>query len=113
MNKSSVNQYFKQLKWILLGGGPIFFFVRAIYIASTGGDTFSTINPIFSWSLLFSEITLSGIAGCVAIIGLILWKRELNQIQLKYKQNLKRIVLFTSVSTYIIHFIRVTIWLSL
>ncbi len=113
MNKSSVNQFLNHLKWIFLGGGPIFFFVRAIYLASTGGDTFATINPIFSWSLLFSEISLSGIAGSVGITGLVLWKRELNQIQLKCKQNLKRIVLFTSVSTYIIHFIRVTIWLSL
>ncbi len=113
MNKSSVNQYLNQLKWILLGGGPIFFFLRAIYLASTGGDTFSTINPIFSWSLLFTEISLSGIAGCVGIVALILWKREVNQIQLKYKQDLKKIVLFAGVSTYIIHFIRVTIWLSL
>jgi hypothetical protein len=113
LNKSNASQFLNQLKWILLGGGPIFFLLRAIYLASTGGDTFSTINPILSWSLLFSEISLSAIAACVGIVGLILWKRELNQNQLKYKQNLKKIALFTGVSTYIIHFIRVAIWLSL
>jgi hypothetical protein len=113
LNNSSVKKFLTQLKLILLGGGPVFFFVRAIYLASTGGDTFGTINPIFSWSLLYSEISLSGITGSVGITGLILWKRELNQIQSKCKQNLKRIILFTGVSTYIIHFIRVAIWLSL
>ncbi|MFX0020800.1 MAG: hypothetical protein ACFE9S_00620 [Candidatus Hermodarchaeota archaeon] len=113
MNELRVKKFLNHLKWILLGGGPIFFLVRAIYLASTGGDTFSTINPVFSWSLLFSEISFSGIAGCVGIVGLILWKRELNQIQLKYTHNLKRMLLFAGVSTYIIHFIRVAIWLSL
>ena len=113
MNKSKLKILLNQFKWILLGGGPIFFFVRAIYLASTGGDTFSTINPTFSWFLLFSEISLSGIAGCVGIVGLILWKNELNQIKIQVKQNLKRIVLFAGISTYIVHFIRVAIWLSL
>ncbi len=113
MNKSSVILFLNQAKWILLGGGPIFFFVRALYLASTGGDTFSTVNPVFSWFLLFSEISLSGIAGSVWIVGLISWKRELNQVRLQYKKNLKKIVLFVGISTYIIHFIRVAIWLSL
>ncbi|MFX0001493.1 MAG: hypothetical protein ACFE88_15380 [Candidatus Hermodarchaeota archaeon] len=113
MNKSNVKLFLNQSKWILLGGGPIFFLVRAIYLASTGGDTFGTVNPIFSWFLLFSEISLSGIAGSVGIIGLISWKRELNQKKLQYKKNLKKIVLFAGISTYIIHFIRVAIWLSL
>ena len=113
MNKTSVNLFLNQLKWILLSGGPIFFLVRAIYLAGTGGDTFSKINPIFSWFLLFSEISLSGIAGFVGIVGLILWKKELNQIKLQVKQNLKRIVLYAGISTYIIHFTRVAIWLSL
>ena len=90
MNKLSVKQFLNQLKWFLLGGGPIFFLVRAIYLASTGGDTFSIINPIFSWFLLFSEISLSGIVGCVGIVGFILWKKELNQIKLQVKKNLKR-----------------------
>jgi len=94
-------------------GGPIFFLVRAIYLASIGGDTFSTINPIFSWFLLFSEISLSGIAASVGIIGLISWKRELNQVKLQYKKNLKKIALFTGISTYLVHLIRVAIWLSL
>lgn len=113
MNNLNVKKILNQLKWILLGGGPIFFLVRAIYLASTGGDTFSTINPIFSWFLLFSEISLSGIAESVGIICLISWKKELNQIKLQYKKNLKKIVLFAGICTYVVHFIRVAIWLSL
>jgi hypothetical protein len=113
LNKSSVKPFLNQFKWVLLGGGPIFFLVRAIYLACTGGDTFSTINPVFSWFLLFSEISLSGIAGSVGIIGLISWRRYLNQMELKYKKNLKKIILFAGINTYIVHFIRVAIWLSL
>ncbi|MFX1570231.1 MAG: hypothetical protein ACFFCV_17875 [Promethearchaeota archaeon] len=113
MNNSRVKIYLNQLKWILLGGGPIFFLVRAIFLASTGGDTFSTINPIFSWTLLFSEICLSGIAGFTGIIGVISWKRDTNKIKLLYINILKKTVLFVGISTYIIHFIRVAIWLSL
>ena len=113
MNKSRVIHFLNQLKWILLGGGPIFFLVRALYFVSSGGDSFSTINPVFSWFLLFSEITLSAIAGNVGIVSLISWKREWNQIKLQYKRKLKQIVLFAGISTYIVHFIRVAIWLSL
>ena len=113
MIKLSLNQLLKQIKWVLLGGGPIFFLIRALYLASTGGDTFSTVNPIFSWFLLFSEISLSGIAGSMGILGLILWKRDANQIRLQCKKNVKKTVLFAGISTYVIHFIRVAIWLSL
>jgi hypothetical protein len=113
LNKSRVKLFLNQLKWILLNGGPIFFLVRAIYLVCTGGDTFSIINPVFSWFLLFSEISLSGIAGSVVIIGLISWRRYLNQMKLQYKKSLKKIILFAGISTYIVHFIRVAIWLSL
>ena len=113
MNNSRFKLFLNQLKWILLGGGPIFFLVRAIYLASTGGDTFSTIKPVFSWFLMFTEISFSGIAISAGIIGLILWKRELTQGKLQYKRNLRKIVLFAGISTYIVHFIRVAIWLSL
>ena len=113
MNKFTIKIYLNKSKWILIGGGPIFFLVRAIFLASTGGDTFSTINPVFSWILLFSEISLSGIAGIIGIIGVISWKRDKNKIKLLYIKILKKTVLFAGISTYIIHFIRVAIWLSL
>lgn len=37
LTNSNVNTYLNRLKWILLGGGPIFFFFRALYLAITGG----------------------------------------------------------------------------
>ncbi|MFX1302020.1 MAG: hypothetical protein ACFE9X_01555 [Promethearchaeota archaeon] len=113
MNNLKVKILLNQLKWILLGGGPIFFFIRAIYLASTGGDTFSTVNPVLSWFLLFSEISISAISGSAGILGLISWNRDKHQIKLHYKNYLKKTVLFAGITTYIIHFIRVAIWLSL
>jgi len=113
LKNSNIKLYLNRLKWILLGGGPIFFLIRAIQLASTGGDSFSIINPIFSWFLLLLEIGLAGIAGNAGIIGLISWIRPENQIKLQKKLNLRKIVLFVGISTYIVHFIRVAIWLSL
>ena len=113
MNQSEVKLFLNKSKWILLTGGPLFFFIRAIYLTSTGGDTFSTINPVLSWIFMFTEMSFSGIAVSAGIIGLISWKREPNQITLQHKNNLKKIILCTGVSTYIVHFIRVAIWLSL
>jgi len=110
---SSVKLYLNRLIWILLGGGPIFFLIRAIQLASIGGDSFSTINPIFSWFLLLLEIGIAGIAGSTGIIGLILWIRAENQKKLQKKSYLRNIILVFGIMTYIVHFIRVAIWLSL
>ena len=62
-----------RIKWILLAGGPIFFCIRAIGLASSGGDCFGTIYPLPSWILLISEILISGTAAIAGIIGLIQW----------------------------------------
>ncbi len=113
LKNSSINLYLNRLKWILLGGGPIFFFVRALYLASTGGDYFGTINPIFSWILLLLEIGLSGIIGTAGITGLLLWKREANRTVILKKLNIRKIVLLGGITTYIVHFVRVTIWIIL
>ncbi|MFX1500581.1 MAG: flavodoxin domain-containing protein [Promethearchaeota archaeon] len=113
LKHSRTNLYLNRLKWILLGGGPIFFFTRALYLAGTGGDCFGTINPIFSWLLLLMEISLSGTVGIVGILGLVLWKREKNQGKTLKSLKLRKIVLFGGITTYIVHFIRVAIWISL
>ena len=109
----SIKKFINQSQWVLLAGGPLFFLVRALYFVITGGDTFSTINPIFSWSLLYSEITFSSIATSIGILGLFSWKKEMNKLKLLNKKNLKNIIIFAGISTYIVHFIRVAIWLSL
>ncbi|MFW9929915.1 MAG: hypothetical protein ACFFD1_11025, partial [Candidatus Thorarchaeota archaeon] len=78
-----------------------------------GGDTFSTLNPIVSWILLSMEITISGIASTLALVSLLFelsHKRELIFLNKIKAQNL---YLITGVSSYMIHFIRVAIWLSL
>jgi flavodoxin len=115
--KYSKNSNYKlnlnRLVWILLAGGPIFFFIRAIQLASTGGDSLAMINPIFSWFLLLLEIGLAGIAGSAGIIGLISWIKVENHPKLQKKLYLRKIILILGVMTYIVHIIRVAIWLSL
>ena len=94
----------KQIKWILIVGGSIFFFFRAIFLASIGGDCFGTINPVLSWILLFSEIVNSGTTWVLGLFSYIKW--------LKSKEIwLTKIILPLGILTYTIHFIRVTIWL--
>ena len=110
---STFNLHLNRLVWILLAGGPIFFLIRAIQLASTGGDTFATINLIFSWFLLLLEIGLAGIAGSAGIIGLISWIKVKNRPKLQKKLYLRKIILILGVMTYIVQFIRVAIWLSL
>jgi len=110
---SNVHLYLNRLKWFLIEGGPIFFFIRAIYLASTGGDCFGTINPYFSWFLLLLEVFISGTAGIAGITGLILWIKGINEMLILRKLNLRKFILFVGVITYIIHFVRVAIWIIL
>ncbi|MFX1364784.1 MAG: flavodoxin family protein [Promethearchaeota archaeon] len=109
--KSNDFVFLNRLKWLLLSGGPLFFFIRALYFVSIGGDCFSTINPIFSWFLLLSEVIISGLAGLSGIIGLLLWIKGKKQRILIKKAHLHKIILFAGFTSYIVHFIRVAIWL--
>ena len=113
LEKAKAKMYLNQLKWILIGGGPLFFFIRAIFLASTGGDCFGIINPFASWVLLFLEITLSGLTWIIAFVGLKLWLKKKDQRLTLRKMSVKNIILFTSCATYILHFIRVAIWIML
>ncbi|MFW9783905.1 MAG: flavodoxin family protein [Candidatus Heimdallarchaeota archaeon] len=101
------------IKWILIGGGPIFFFIRAIYLASTGGDCFGTINPTYSWILLELEIFISGFTGVSGIVLLIVLKTYDNHIIIQRKFSLKKILLCTGIACYAVHFTRVAIWITL
>ncbi|MFX0039614.1 MAG: flavodoxin domain-containing protein [Promethearchaeota archaeon] len=111
--KSRAKINLNRLKWIILGGGSLFFFIRALYLASTGGDCFGTINPIASWILLFSEIILSGMTWIIALVGLKFWLKNKDQRSILRIMIVKKIILFTGCVTYIIHFIRVAIWIML
>lgn len=100
-----------RIKWILLSGGALFFCIRAIGLASSGGDCFGTINPLLSWILLISEILISGTAAIAGVIGLIQWLMFKKQdIEISDK-GLRKVIVFTGITAYIIHCIRVAIWI--
>jgi hypothetical protein len=101
-----------RIKWILLAGGPIFFCIRAIGLASSGGDCFGTINPLPSWVLLISEIMISGTAAIAGVIGLIQWFMFKKQDIEKSNKDLRKVIVFTGITAYLIHFIRVAFWIS-
>ncbi|MEJ2295026.1 MAG: hypothetical protein P8Y23_09660 [Candidatus Lokiarchaeota archaeon] len=111
--ESTKSRILKYLKLILFGGGPIFFFIRAIQLASIGGDTFGTINPIGSWTLLLMEICFSGIAGVIASTSIfydLIFKKDLIILN---KLRAQKLLLIVGIISYILHFLRVIIWLSL
>jgi flavodoxin len=112
VKRGSVKSIMNYLKWILIGGGPIFFFIRAIYLASTGGDCFGTINPNFSWLLLILEIVISGITGTSAILSVTLLTINKERVISSVKFRLKNLILFTGGSSYLVHFVRVGIWIA-
>ncbi|MFW9969426.1 MAG: flavodoxin domain-containing protein [Candidatus Odinarchaeota archaeon] len=111
--KPKYKRYLNRLKWILIGGGSLFFFIKALYFACTGGDCFSTIDPFASWVLLFSEIVLSGITWILSLISLTFWIKSENLGMRLKKLNVLKIILTTGSMTYITHFIRVAIWIIL
>ena len=99
-----------RLKWLLLGSGPLLFLISAISLALEGGDSFSKINPIASWTLLLVEISISGITG---VNGLILWIRS-PKIERDYKfinLLLWKTFLYAVIIAYFIHLTRVAIWI--
>ncbi len=110
LNKSKILKY---VKLILFGGGPIFFFIRAIQLASFGGDTFGRINPIGSWILLSMEISISGISGIIALASLIYDLKYKTELIILNKLRAQKLFLIVGIITYVLHFIRVAIWLSL
>ncbi|MFX1451968.1 MAG: flavodoxin domain-containing protein [Promethearchaeota archaeon] len=113
LKKSNDFVFLNRLKWIFLTGGPLFFFIRALYFVSIGGDCFGTINPLFSWFLIISEVITSAIAWLSGIINLLLLiKGEKLRIFMK-KMSLHRIILCAGFLSYVVHFIRVAFWISL
>ena len=99
-----------RLKWLFLCSGPLLFLIRTINLACEGGDCFSKINPIASWTLLLLEISISCITG---IKGLILWLSG-PKIERDYKFiNLLswKVFLCAVITTYTIHLTRVAIWI--
>lgn len=113
LKKSKDFVFLNRLKWLLLSGGPLFFFIRALYFVSIGGDCFGTINPLFSWFLLISGVITSGIAWLSGIISLLLWIKGEKQISFIIKRHLQRIILYAGFLSYVVHFIRVAFWISL
>ena len=97
-------------KWILLVGGPLFFLIRAIYMATTGGDHFGTINPITSWILLLSEIMISFAAVNWGSFKFFTSRKQGLIIE---AIKMPKMIFYSGVASYSVHFIRVAIWISL
>jgi flavodoxin len=100
-----------RFKWLLVGGGPLFFFIRAIQLALTGNGCLGEMGLLFSWVLVFFEISISGVA---ALGGLLRWmKGNLPKRNGIWKSWFSRkFVLLSVVGTYMLHFIRVILWIS-
>ena len=103
----------KYINFILFGGGPVFFFIRAIQLASLGGDTFGSMNPIASWTILSMEIVFSGMAGIIALASLLFELRYKKDLIIIRKLKAQKVFLIIGIITYALHFVRVAIWLSL
>jgi len=99
-----------RLQWLLLGGGPVFFFIRAITLISAGGDCLKVLNLFFSWFLLLLEFVIAGLTG---IASLILWIKgsPLSQSFKLRKLFSRKVVLFSVFTTYIIHLIRASLYI--
>jgi len=101
----------KQLRWILLGCVPLFFFLRGIHLILTGGGWIATKDLPVHWALLFLEIFIAAFAtyGCFYI-----WYKKsniLNKINFQ-KTIIVRKVIFAIIMTFVIHFIRVGFWIQ-
>ena len=99
-----------RIKWLLIVGGPLFFLVRAIQMAITGGDHFGTINPIMSWILLISEIMISFAAVYWGSSKFFYSRKEGLKIG---EVEMSKMIFYSGISSYITHFIRVAIWITL
>ncbi|MFX0140517.1 MAG: flavodoxin domain-containing protein [Candidatus Hodarchaeota archaeon] len=99
-----------RLQWLLLGGGPLFFFIRAITLISAGGDCLIALNPFISWFMLLLELVISGITG---IVNLIIWIKGPHLSRaFKLRRLFSRKVVYSSVvTTYIIHLFRASLYI--
>ena len=100
-----------RLKWLLVAGGPLFFFIRAINLALTGNGCLGAMNLGYSWVLLFFEMAISGVA---AIGGLVLWIKVPSSKDGRPWRTVdaKKLVLSIAISTYLLHFARVILWVA-
>jgi len=100
-----------QIRWILLGCVPLFFFLRGIHLILTGGGWITTTDQPAHWILLYLEILIAAfvVSGCF-----LLWYQESYVLNKKF---LRRTILIKTIAvgiifTFIIHFIRVGFWIQ-
>ena len=100
-----------QLRWILLGCVPLFFFIRGIHLILTGGGWIATTDQPAHWVLLFLEI----IIAAFAVIGCFyMWFKKsyvLNK-EIFQRSIFIKTIIFAIIFTFIIHFIRVGFWIK-
>jgi hypothetical protein len=110
MNKIKHIQW-NQIRWILLGCVPLFFFLRGIHLILTGGGWIAITDQPTHWILLFLEIFISvfAIFGCI-----FLWYQELNTLNKEFLNKMMsiKIISISIIIIFIIHFIRVGFWIQ-
>ena len=101
----------KQIRLLLLGCVPLFFFVRGIHLILTGGGWIASTNQPIHWILLFLEIIIAAftICGC-----LFLWYKESYVLNKKILGGMKafRTIILAITFIFVIHFIRVGFWIQ-
>ena len=100
-----------QLRWILLGCVPLFFFLRGIHLILTGGGWIAKSSQPIHWILLFLEIFIAAFAayGCFYV-----WYKNyyISNKKIIQKSIFIRTIISAIISTFIIHFIRVGFWIQ-
>jgi hypothetical protein len=110
MNQTK-NIQWNQIRWILLGCVPLFFFLRGIHLILTGGGWIATTDQTVHWILLFLEIFIAAFALCECFFLRFQESYVLN------KKFLRRTILIKTIKiaiifTFIIHIIRVGFWIQ-
>ena len=105
------NMQWNQVRWILLGCVPLFFFLRGIHLILTGGGWIATTDQPIHWALLFLEIFIAAISICGCFF---LWYRESYALNKKFLRRMMfiRMIILAILFTFVIHFIRVGFWIQ-
>jgi len=105
------NFQWKQIRWILLGCVPLFFFLRGIHLIITGGGWVASTDQPIHWILLFLEIFIAifSVFGCFFLFYKESFFYSKNNLR---NMTFVKIIITGILFTFIIHFIRVGFWIQ-
>ena len=101
----------KQIRWILLGCVPLFFFLRGIHLILTGGGWIATTDQPTHWVLLYIELIIDAFA--VFCCFYVFYKGSYDSDK-RFNRRKILIIAITIliIFTFVIHLIRVGIWIQ-